>query len=161
MTSPDAAEADDWMADYTPSYLASCYLGGLASAFADGTRPELDPTLCHAEQFPAEFARLRGQWTKCLDAAAIINSRYQDDWNRAGGPLTVIAPAVRECALDALAEVWEALVQNYIGETLDADRAPWDCPFCGVQVPRDTRFDHRCPSCMCVLNPNTAGTGWE
>lgn len=150
-----------WDAHYTPAFRAKNYLTGLTVAFADGTRPTIDPSRCGGAEFPAEFARLQGQWGKCLDAAQVINERYYEDWNRAGGALTVIAPAVREVALDELAAVWNTLVDNYISGTLDKNRKPFDCIFCGVPVPHDGRFDHRCPNCCCVLNVNAAGTDWE
>lgn len=151
----------DDFAHYTPAFRAKNYLTGLTVTFSDGTRPELDSAMCGGTEFPAEFARLAMRWHECLHAASTINARYYDDWNRAGGALTVIAPATRETALSELRIVWNTLCRNYVTETLDADRRPWDCIFCGVPVPRDGRFDHRCPECMCVLNINAAGTDWE
>lgn len=105
--------------EYTPAYRARAYLASLATAFADGTRPTLDAAECGADDFPAEFARLESQWRSCLDAAQVINDRYQEDLNRAGGALTVIAPAVRDAALSELRGVWMTLCRNYFQETLD------------------------------------------
>lgn len=151
----------DPFAEYTPAFRARCYLTGLTSSFADGTRPDLDANRCDGDTFPAEFARLASQWARCLDAAATINSRYYKDWNRAGGVLTVIAPATRDAALAELRGVWNTLCRNYISETLDRDRLPFDCPFCGTHVSRDERTeDGRCPACMCVINMDDRGTDW-
>ncbi|EIC62296.1 hypothetical protein [Mycobacteroides abscessus] len=145
-----------------PDTEACSYLTGLSSAFADGTRPTIDAARCGGDTFPVDFARLTDQWNKCLDAAKVINSRYYDDWNRQGGVLTVIAPATRDAALSELRAVWMTLVRNYVADTLDANRAAWDCPFCGVPVPREHVWDaDRCPSCMTILSSNDAGTDWE
>ncbi|MGC7260147.1 hypothetical protein RBA10_22425, partial [Mycobacteroides abscessus subsp. abscessus] len=78
-TSPDD------FAHYTPAFRAKNYLTGLTVTFSDGTRPDIDAARCHGDTFPAEFARLQGQWERCLDAASTINQRYYEDWNRAGG----------------------------------------------------------------------------
>ena len=154
-------EPADEFPGYTPAYRARCYLTSLTTAFADGTRPELDSAQCAGGEFPAEFARLESQWRSCLDAAQVINARYTEDWNRAGGALTVIAPAVRDAALSELRVVWNGLCRNYVQETLDRDRMPWDCPFCGQHVGPDERTDDdRCPECMCVLAVNDGGTDW-
>lgn len=152
-------------AEYTPAYRARTYLTGLTAAFADGTRPELDSARCGAGEFPAEFARLATSWTRCLDAAQVINDRYYEDWNAAGGPLTVIAPAVRDKALSELRVVWMAVCRTYVAETLDRDRIPFDCPFCGVHVdPEGWHSDEidadRCPNCMCILWMNDTETDW-
>lgn len=145
---------------HTPAFRARAYLTGLTSHFADGTRPTLDGTRCDGDTFPEPFARLTEQWGKCLDAAATINDRYYTDWNRASGVLTVIAPATRDAALAELRGVWNTLCRNYISETLDRDRIPWDCPFCGDHVSREERVDGRCPECMCVINISDGGTDW-
>lgn len=104
---------------YTPAHQARAYLTSLTTAFADGTRPTLDAAQVAADEFPEHFARLSSQWELCLDAAQVINDRYQEDWNRQGGALTVIAPAVRDAALSELRVVWNTLCRNYVQDTLD------------------------------------------
>lgn len=158
-------DTEAWDTGYTPAFRARSYLTGLTTVFADGTRPTLDAARCGGDTFPIDFARLTDQWNKCLDAAKVINSRYYDDWNRQGGVLTVIAPATRDAALSELRTVWNTLVRNYVAETLDRDRLPWDCPFCGTHV--DPEGWHsgeidadRCPSCMCILWMNDRETDW-
>lgn len=155
----------DDFAHYTPAFHARVYLTGLTTVFAEGSRPELDAARCGGTEFPEQFARLQGQWGKCLDAASTINSRYYEDWNRAGGALTVIAPATRETALSELRIVWNTLARNYVQETLDRDRIAWDCPFCGTHVdPEGWHSDEidadRCPECMCILWMNDNETDW-
>lgn len=157
--------ARDTDTQYTPAYRARSYLHGFTAAFADGTRPTMDPARSGGAEFPEQFARLQAQWTKCLDAAQTINQRYYDDWNAAGGPLTVIAPAVHDTALSELRIVWNTLVRSYISETLDCDRIAWDCPFCGVHVdPKGWHSDEvdadRCGNCMCILSMNDYETDW-
>lgn len=153
------------MDGYTPAFRARWHLTGLTTAFADGAQPTIDPALCGAAEFPTDFARLTDHWTRCLDAASVINARYFEDWNRAGGVLTVIAPATRDAALSELRGVWMTLVRNYVAETLDRDRLPWDCPFCGEHVSPEgwgtgDRDGDRCPSCMCILWMNDGETDW-
>lgn len=75
-----------------------------------------------------------------------------------GGGFLVIAPAVRETALSELRGVWMTLCRNYVQETLDRDRIPFDCPFCGVHVSRDGVTDD--DRCLCVLAVNDGGTDW-
>lgn len=158
---PNVTEPANWDAEYTCAFRAKVYLTGLTVAFTDDTRPDLDPARCGADEFPGEFSRLVSQWGKCLDAAKVINSRYYDDWNQSGGPLTVIAPATRDTALSELRVVWNTLVRSYIQDTLDRDRMPWDCVFCGVPVSPDGVVDEdRCPSCMCILVMNDGETDW-
>jgi len=155
-TNPEA-----WDAGYTPAYRARNYLTDRMAAFVDDTVDlTLDANQCGGDTFPEHFARLQSQWAKCVDAAEVIHARFDTDWNRAGGPLTVIAPAVRDAALSELRIVWNTLARNYVAETLDIDRLPFDCIFCGTHVPRGGRFDHRCPECMCVLNLNDDETDW-
>lgn len=150
-----------WDTDYTPAFRAKNYLTGLTTVFADGTRPTLDSARCSGTEFPEPFARLTAQWGKCLDAAQVINERYYEDWNRAGGVLTVIAPATRDTALSELRIVWNTLARTYITETLDRDRIAWDCPFCGTHVGVDAcTEDGRCPECCCVLNTNDNESDW-
>ena len=156
---------DQMDTDYTPAFRASCYLSSLTVVFSDGTRPELDAARCGADEFPVEFARLESQWDKCLNAAATINERYYEDWNRQGGVLTVIAPKVRECALSELKSVWNVVCDTYIAETLNRERRVWDCPFCGKPVDPEgwysTDIDSdRCPECMCILWMNDQETDW-
>ena len=154
----DDAEATE----YTPGYHARNYLSGLRTAFADDTRPEIDPDRIGAADHPAEFATLRDSWHRILDAAETVNERYYSDWDIAGGPLTVIAPAVRRTALQELGSVWDAVCEKYISETLEIDRDPWDCPFCGEHVGADDVVDHdRCPNCLCVLWTRDSGRGWQ
>lgn len=153
-------EPEAWDTEYTPAYRARAYLTGLTVAFSDGTRPDLDGNLCDGDTFPEPFARLTARWYECLHAATLINERYRTDLDT-GGALTCIASAVRETALRELGGVWESLVDNYISETLDRDRLPFDCPFCGTHVSRDERTeDGRCPACMCVINMDDRGTDW-
>lgn len=153
---------ENWDADYTEGYRLRCYLEDFTAAFADGTHPELDRDRCGADTYPEKFARLVSAWNNCLCAANTINARYYEDWNRHAGALTVIAADVRDAALSSLAELWKSLCEQYISETVEADRQPWDCPFCGEDVPRAVVFDiDRCPDCMCILILRDDEEGWE
>lgn len=157
----DPAALDDG-SPYTPAYHARVYLEGLAAAFAEGARPVLDAQVLGAAEFPTEFARLAAQWEQCLDAARTVNRRYYADWNASGGGvLTVIAPATRDAALAELRGVWKVLCRNYVETTLDRDRLPFDCRFCGVHVsPEDVWDGDRCPHCFCALWLNGDETDW-
>lgn len=154
--------------NYTAAFHARSHLHRLSQAFADGNRTvEPDPEVCRAEEHLDEFTKLVRQWHRCQDAAHVINSRYRQDWDH-GGALTVIAPKVREVSLAELTSVWNSLCATYIRDTLDADRKPWDCTFCGESVDPEPWYaddddfdDDRCPNCMCILQMNRAGTDWE
>jgi hypothetical protein len=94
------------------------HLIGLSTAFAEGNR-EVVPNrnICdHDHRHNEAFTRLCCGWVRCQEAATTINRRYSADWNRAGGALTVIAPAVREVALRELASVWTSVVETYLSE---------------------------------------------
>jgi hypothetical protein len=97
------------------------HLLGLSIAFAEGNRAAVpNRNICdYDHQHNAAFTRLCCGWVRCQEAATTINRRYSADWNRAGGALTVIAPAVRETALTELASVWAAVVETYLGEVAD------------------------------------------
>lgn len=154
-----ATNDDDWMDGYTPAFRARCHLETLAQDFTDDTAAP-DPETCHATEFPEPFAVLVRGWHRCQDAAHIIHSRFQQDWNH-GGALTVIAPRVRDASLRELAAVWKSLCAKYIAETLDKDRAAWDCTFCGTNMPPSDVVDgDRCGNCMVILWMNAAETDW-
>lgn len=144
-------------------YTAACHgrshLETLAQDFTDDDAAP-DPDVCHATEFPELFAVLVRGWHRCQDAARIIHSRYQQDWEH-GGAVTVIAPRVRDLSLRELASVWNTLAHKYISETLDANRAAWDCTFCGAHMPPSHVVDEdRCGHCMCILWMNRSGTDW-
>lgn len=65
------------------------------------------------------WCRLVRQHARIIDAARVIERRYQADWNH-GGPLTVVAPTVRDAGRDALAECWESVVAVYLLRVQDA-----------------------------------------
>ncbi|BBY56190.1 hypothetical protein H7J07_19130 [Mycobacterium koreense] len=161
---PDEA----WDSAYTPACRARHHLSGLMGAFAeDNGMVGPDPEVCRAAEYPEPYEVLVRGWRRCLDAARTINARYRADWEQGGGPLTVIAPAVRETALDELVSVWEVLSRRYISVTLDANRNQWDCPYCGAFVdPAEWSLggvvdDDRCPECYCILWMNDGETDWK
>lgn len=97
------------------------HLLGLSTAFSEGNR-EVVPNrnICDANHQHSEaFTRLCCGWIRCQEAATTINRRYYSDWNRAGGALTVIAPAVRETAINELADVWASVVGTFIAEVTE------------------------------------------
>ncbi|MCB1257110.1 MAG: hypothetical protein KDB26_08405 [Microthrixaceae bacterium] len=145
----------------TEAYTARKYLSGLTSAFSDGTHPSIDRDLLRADEHPEGFARLVSGWNNCIHAASTINSRYYEDWNRARGALTVIAPRVREASLSELRIVWMTLCRNYIQATLDRDRIAWDCVRCGEHVSLEETIDFdRCPYCEVLLTTDDSRTDW-
>lgn len=97
------------------------HLLGLSGAFAEGNREAVPSrNVCDGTgQNNEAFTRLCCGWVRCQEAATTINQRYYSDWNRAGGALTVIAPAVREVALNELASVWASVVETYLEEVAD------------------------------------------
>lgn len=158
MTTYDPAELDP-DSTYTPGCHARWHLETLARDFTDDTAAP-DPETCHATEFPEPFAVLVRGWNRCVDAARIINNRYRQDWEH-GGAVTVIAPRVREASLRELADVWHTLARKYIAETLDANRQPFDCTFCGTNMPPSVVGDEaRCGHCCCVLWMNSSETDW-
>ncbi|MGV0624540.1 hypothetical protein [Mycolicibacter minnesotensis] len=94
------------------------HLLGLSGAFAEGNREAVPSrNICDGTgQHSEAFTRLCFGWVNCQTAAGVINQRYYSDWQRAGGALTVIAPAVRETALTELSSVWASVVETYLGE---------------------------------------------
>lgn len=97
------------------------HLIGLSTAFAEGNREAVPSrNVCdYDHQHSEAFTRLCCGWVRCQEAATTINRRYYADWNRAGGALTVIAPAVRDVALTELASVWASVVETYLSEVTD------------------------------------------
>lgn len=97
------------------------HLIGLSTAFAEGNREAVPSrNICdYDHQHSEAFTRLCCGWIRCQEAATTINRRYYADWQRAGGALTVIAPAVREVALRELGDVWAAVVETYLAEVAD------------------------------------------
>ncbi|MBS9532606.1 hypothetical protein KIH27_03285 [Mycobacterium sp. M1] len=148
---------------YTAGYHAGCHLEALTPAFADPTViASPDPLPCHADEHPAEFAALLQEWGQCLNAASVIASRYRAD-STPSSPMAVIAEAVRDAGVRALERAWKAVCDRYVAQTLDRERQPWDCLFCGVPVdPAGWRAsEHRCGECMCILSMNPAETDWS
>jgi hypothetical protein len=131
-----SAELDDIFAEagYTPGFRARCHLDDLPVAFAEGNRNVApDSLLCHAAEFPDPFAELLRVWKRSLDIAETLNTRCRED-AEAGILPARVAEQGRDAALHELGKAWKAVCDTYIAVTLDANRKPWDCLFCGAPV---------------------------
>jgi hypothetical protein len=151
----------DWDAHYTPGFRARCHLAGLHL----NEKGEPDPGICAADEYPDEWVKLIREHAHIQDAARVVENRYQQDTNH-GGAVTAVAGHIRDAGRTALTELWESVCEKYIWDTLEKNRAPWDCPFCGTDVPEDS-LDYgvvdgdRCPECMCILRERDDEKGWQ
>ncbi|TXH21885.1 MAG: hypothetical protein E6R06_18785 [Mycobacterium sp.] len=150
---------------YTAGFRARCHLGDLPVAFSDSTHIAApDPVLCHADEHPEQFAALMDSWNRCLNAASVIQSRHDADMEK-GGIIAAVAGEGRDGSMRALTAAWKGMYDNYIAATLDSQRKPWDCLFCGEPVdPEQWGGNYvdadRCPNCYCILWMNRDETDW-
>lgn len=152
-------------AGYTDGFRARCDMGDLTVALTEGNRTATpDPIICHADEHPEQFAELLRVWKRSLDIAETLNTRCREDIEAGTLPARV-AKQGRAASLRELSKVWKGMYDSYIAATLDADRKPWDCLFCGSPVDPakwggNAVDADRCPSCMCILWMRRDETDW-
>lgn len=153
------SDEEEWDSDYTEGCKLRIHLGDMARVLYEAY-PPLDAEKCRATVYPEGFSNLVTSWNNCVAASRTIHQRYQED-SAQGGVLAEIAAEMRDRALWGLKEAWEIVSAQYVSETLEVDRQPWDCPYCGVPVPTEHVWDDgRCPSCMVILEVRPDKQGW-
>jgi hypothetical protein len=161
MSTTETTNDDRYPAHLTPGCRALYHLLDLCPEKPDGSG-EPDPGICAADTYPDEWVKLVRELHHIRDAAAVIESRYQQDVSH-GGALTTIAERVRDEGSSALEKLWESACGKYIAATLEANRQPWDCPYCGADAPPEPEVFEvdRCPECLSTLWFTDDEDGWQ